>query len=91
MVLLLWCLCGGLLLHFFEANFLTILLKPNYEKAVDTAQEVLDRGLEVIYPPGGESMVEMWKNSADEITRKLAERTVVAKVIFCNFIFINSF
>ena len=91
MVLLLWCLCGGLLLHFFEANFLDILLKPNYEKAVDTAEDVLHRGLEVIVPPGGESVVEIRKNSPNEITRKLAERTVVAKVIFCNFIFINSF
>ena len=91
MVLLQWCVFGGLLLHFFEANFLAILLKTNYEKPVDTAEDVLDRGLEVIYPPGGESIVEMWKNSPDEITRKLAERTVVAKVIFCNFIFINSF
>ena len=91
MALLLWCVFGGLLLHMFEANFLTVLLKPNYEKAVDTPEEILDLGLGLIYPPGGESLVEMWKNSPDEITRKLAERTVVPKVIFCNFIFINSF
>ena len=63
----------------FEANFLAILLKPNYEKAVDTAEDVLDRGLEVIFPPGGESIVEMLKNSPDEITRKLGERTTICK------------
>ena len=90
-VLLVWCVFGGLLLHMFEANFLTILLKPNYEKAVDSAQEILDMGLTVINAPGTESMVEIMKNSPDEITRTLAERTVVPKVIFCNFIFINSF
>ena len=39
MVLLLWCVCGGLLLHMLEANYLTMLLKPSYEKAVDAPQE----------------------------------------------------
>ena len=82
MVLLLWCVCGGFLLHMFEANFLAILLKPNYEKAIDTAQEVLDSGLSVISYPGAESTVEINKNSHSNITRKLAERTIVTKVIF---------
>ena len=83
MVFLLWCVCGGFLLHFFGANYLSILVKPNYEKPIDTAQDVLDRGIEVIYPPGSESIVEMLKNSPSSITRQLAERTDVAKVIFC--------
>ena len=38
-----------------EANFLTILLKPNYEKFVDTAKDVLDMGLTVVVYPGAES------------------------------------
>ena len=79
MVLLLWCVCGGLLLHMLEANFLTILLKPNYEKAVDTAKDVLDRGLTVIYAPGSEGIVELLKNSPDYTARTLAERTIVCK------------
>ena len=82
MVLLLWCVCGGLLLHMLEANYLSILLTPNYEKAIDTAQDVLDTGLTVLYAPGTESLVETMKNSASNITRTLAERTTVAKVIF---------
>ena len=60
-----------------EANFLTILLKPNYEKFVDTAKDVLDRGLTVVTYPGSESMVESSKNSPDYTTRTLAERTIV--------------
>ena len=67
----------------FECNYLTVLMKPTYEKPVDTAQNVLDRGLRVINYPGGESVVEMLKNSPYIITRTLAERTIVAKVIFC--------
>ena len=81
MVLLLWCVCGGLLVHMLEANYLSILLKPNYEKAIDTAQDVLDRGLSLIAIPERESLVELLRNSPYKITRELAERTIVAKVI----------
>ena len=79
MVLLLWCICGGLLAQMLEANFLTILLIPNYETAVDTAQDILDRGLAVLHPPGTESLVELLKNAPDYTTRTLAERTIVCK------------
>ena len=83
MVLLLWCVCGGLLAHMLEANFLTILLKPVYEKPIDTAQDVLDRGLTLISSPYDDSIVEKMKKSPFYITRTLAERTIVPKVIFC--------
>ena len=83
MLFLIWCVFGGFLLWFFESLFLESLLKPNYEKPVDTAQDVLDRGLKVIYPPGGGSMLEILKNSPSSVTRKLAEMTDVPKVIFC--------
>ena len=66
----------------FEANFLSILLKPSYEKAVDTAQDILDRSLTVIYPPESGSTLEVLKNSPSAATRKLALITVVPKVIF---------
>ena len=82
MLFLIWCVFGGFLLHFFGSVFLGILLKPNYEKPVDTAQDVLDRGLKVIYTPGGDSIVEILMNSPFPFTRGLAEMTVVPKVIF---------
>ena len=85
MVLLLWCVCGGLLLHMLEANYLNILLRPNYEKAIDTPQDILDRGLKVIYTPGSLSVLEIMKNSPSNITRELAERTIVPKVIFISY------
>ena len=65
-----------------EANFLTILLKPSYEKAIDTAQDILDGNLTVINPPGAESLVEIMKNSPSQISREIGERTIVPKVIF---------
>ena len=82
MILLLWCVCGGFLLHMFESNYLTMLMKPNYEKPVDSAQDVLDRNLTNISPPGfGSEMIDLIMNSQSEIHRKIAERTVVPKVI----------
>ena len=79
----------------FEANYLTTLMSPNYEKAIDTPEDILDRGLTVISPPWTESTVNELRNSPFFLTRTLAERTVVAKVIFSdllkNFILIINF
>ena len=65
-----------------ESNYLTMLLKPNYRKPIDTAQDVLDRGLTIITTPGSGSMLKTLKNSPVNITRQLAERTRAVKVIF---------
>ena len=67
----------------FEANYLTILLKPNYEKAIDTAQDVIDRNLSVIFPPGSESVKKTDENSPYYLIRSIAEMAVVPKVIVC--------
>ena len=80
MVLLLWCVCGGFILHFLECNFLTILLKPTFEPPVDTPQDILDRGMTIINIPGTESNVENNKISFSKVTRDHAEVTIVPKV-----------
>ena len=82
MIFLLWCVFGGFLLHFFESLLLDILLKKNYEKPVDTAEDVVNRGLGVIKYMGTESVVETQLNSPFYNIRTLAERTTVAKVVF---------
>ena len=72
-----------------ECNYLTILLKPSYENPVDTVEDVLDRGLSIINGPGRESIVENKKKSPFDITRTLAERTIVAHVyIFFNILIV---
>ena len=82
MVVLLWCVCGGFLLHMLESNYLTMLLKPTYGKPVDTMEDILDMGLTLMAYPGQETLVEGLKNSPSSLTRQLAEKTIVAKVIF---------
>ena len=78
----LWSICGGFLVLFSESLILDIILKKYYEDPVDTAQDVIDRNLSVIFLQGTESALEILKNSPSNITRTLANRTDVAKVIF---------
>ena len=66
----------------FESNYFTMLMKPTYEKPVDSPADIIERGLKVIFPPGKESLLKLLKNSPEEFTRRLAELTVVPKVIF---------
>ena len=65
-----------------ESNYLTMLLKPNYEKPVDTAEDIIDRGLSILTGPGQWSKLEMAKKSPFYQTRIIAERTILPKVIF---------
>ena len=83
MALLLWCVCGGFLFHMLGCNYFTMLVKANYEKPVDTVEDVIDRGLAILEIPTMESIVEMLQNSPFYQTRILAERTIVPKVIIC--------
>ena len=82
MLFFLWSICGGFLVLFSESLILDVILKKYYEDPVDTAQDVIDRNLSVIFLPGRESLVEILKNSPSNITRTLAERATVPKVIF---------
>ena len=59
-----------------------MLIKPSYDKPVETAEDVFARNLTIIGSPGTESLVEADKNSPIPIVRELAERTQVAKVFY---------
>ena len=76
-----WCVWGGFLLHILECNYLTVLVKPVYEKPIDTAEDIIERGLTVLMGPAAGSMVTTAKKSPFQLTRALAERTYVAKVV----------
>ena len=76
-----WCVMGGFLLHILECNYLTVLIKPVYEKPIDTAEDIIERGIWQIDTPGRESMVETLKKSPFPLTRALAENTYVPKVV----------
>ena len=75
-----WSVCGGFLLYFLTSNYLAVLIKPSYDRPVETAEDVIARNLTIIDMPGRKSMVEAYKKSSFPIVRELAERTHVAKV-----------
>ena len=59
-----------------------MLIKPSYQKPVETSEDVIARNLTVIDPPGTESIVEIDKNSPYPIVRQLAELSYVVKVLY---------
>ena len=76
-----WCVMGGFLLHILECNYLTVLIKPVYEKPIDTAEDIIERGITIIGTPGRESMVETFKKSPFSLVRAHAEITYTPKVV----------
>ena len=89
MIFLLWCVCGGLLLHMLESNFLAILLKPTYEKPINTVEEVLDRGFKLIMRTGYEAHVDRTiRTGSYEMKKLFSENLVWAKVL--SYFFIKS-
>ena len=58
-----------------------MLIKPNYEKPIDSPEDVLKTGFPVIWLPGYGYFVEnAKKQNHSEVIRKLAERAIVPKV-----------
>ena len=82
-----WCVMGGFLLHILECNILATLLKPVYEKPIDTAEDIIERDITIIRIPGTESLTETLKRSPFPLTRALAENTYVPKVVIFEFSF----
>ena len=78
-VLLTWALCGGLFIYAFLANFRTMLLMPQYEKPIDSAQEILDRGMIPFVTYSGDYWKQFLLESPNPIYQKLGEITVVPK------------
>ena len=65
----------------FEGNILSLMLKRVYEDPINTAQDILDRGLIILLNPGfaGESWQRFLSFSDDESYRKLANKTFIPK------------
>ena len=71
-----------------ESNYLTILLTPTYEKPVDTPEDIIERGLTILYNPGSEGIRNAMLNSDNKLDRDLAAQTYVTKVNFLQKIII---
>jgi apolipoprotein N-acyltransferase len=78
-VLITWALCGGLFVYAFLANFRTMLLMPQYEKTIDSAQDILDRGMIPFVLYGGYYYRGFLLQSSNPTYKKLGEIAVVPK------------
>ena len=59
-----WCLFGGLLLYFLQCNFLTLLVKPVWDKPVRTISDLLERNMTLmLWPWKGDYYIEVMENS----------------------------
>ena len=77
-VFTIWAVFGGFILHFLLCNFLTVLLRPRYEKPVETTADIIERNITLIlWPEAG------WKEyhaaSPDPISQEFSKRIVTAK------------
>ena len=58
-------------------------MKKNYEKPVNTAEDVLDRGFTVIWYPGYEYYKEILiEQNISKVNRDLAQMTYVSRVSY---------
>ena len=43
MLYLVWAIFGGFILHFLLSNYLSVFLRPDYEKPVETAEDMVSQ------------------------------------------------
>ena len=78
--LVLWSVFGGFMLMFFNAIYLTMLMKPNYEKPIETAQELRDKGYSIIIEKSSEYYHKnLLETSPDPVYQELNQRAIVAE------------
>ena len=76
-LMLLWSVFGGFLLHAYLANFRVMLLTPVYEKAMDTAQDLVDAGMIAFVSPGSEYLLHHLRDSPVSSYQELYKNSVV--------------
>ena len=63
---LVWGIGGGLLLYFLTCNFLTLLVKPSWDKPIRTIPDLLERDMGLILPPESEYYIGLMRDSPVE-------------------------
>ena len=79
LVYTIWAVFGGFILHFLLSNYLTVLLKPNYEEPVDTAANLINRNIVPFAPVAGDTYYRILADSTDPIYQEISRKLVIAK------------
>ena len=78
-VFTIWAVFGGFILHFLLSNYLTVLLRPKYEKPVETTADLIKRNITPFLSPGHESYIKFYASSSDPNYQEISQRLVIAK------------
>ena len=81
LVYTIWAVFGGFILHFLLSNYLTVLLRPNFEKPVDTAADLISRNITPEVQPHQKIYIQIFVNSPDLIYQELSQRLLVLKSV----------
>ena len=76
LVFTIWAVFGGFILHFLLSTYLTVLLRPSYEKPVETAADLIERDITPFYIPGGEIYRQLFAASLDPNVQEIARRLI---------------
>ena len=63
---LVWGIGGGLLLYFLTCNFLTLLVKPNWDKPIRTIPDLIERDMGLVLPPLSQYFIGLMRDSPVE-------------------------
>ena len=65
--------------HCILCNFLTTLLRPNFDKAVDTVEELVEREIMVFDMPGTEMWKQLFMTSPNKAYQKMGASYYICK------------
>ena len=72
LVFTIWAVFGGFILHFLLSVYLTVLLSPSYELAVDTTADLIERDITPILWPGADIYISFFANSPNPNYQKIS-------------------
>ena len=78
LVYTIWAVFGGFILHFLLSNYLTVLLRPNFEEPVETAADLINRNITLVLQPNQKIYQQIFANSPDPIYQELSRALKVA-------------
>ena len=88
---IIWCICSGFLLEFFESLLLSGQMKPKYDDFVKTRMDLINRdmtlgeilmyhmyhvSLSLVLYPGQQWVIDFMRESSDPVYNLLAEKTI---------------
>ena len=79
--LLIWIIIAGFMLHFFMANFLTMMLMKVKDAPIDTVEKINEHSLIPILVPSGTYYKDFLDGSPISLYREIGKRVIIAEML----------